>query len=59
MKQVLNSLRFFAVIAIFASIILLVFLTEKKLVQNFKKDIENRVEKNGRNTRASEQSLSQ
>ena len=59
MKQVLNSLRFFAVIAIFASIILLVFLTEKKLVQNFKKDIENRVEKNGRNPRASEQSLSQ
>jgi hypothetical protein len=37
MKQVLNSLRFFAVIAIFASIILLVFLMEKRLVQNFKK----------------------
>ena len=41
MKQVLNSLKFFAVIAIFAGSILLVFLVEKKLVQNFKKDIEN------------------
>ncbi len=48
MKQVLNSLRFFAVIAIFASIILLVFLVEKRLVQNFKKDIENIIGKNTR-----------
>ena len=54
MKQVLNSLRFFAVIAIFASIILLVFLVERRLVQNFKKDIENITVKNKGNGTASE-----
>jgi len=59
MKQVLNSLRFFAVIAIFAGSILLVFLVEKKLVQNFKKDIENIIGKNGKPGTASEKKGSQ
>ena len=54
MKQVLNSIRFFAVIAIFAVIILLVFLVEKRVVQNLKRDIEN-----SKNTRVSGNNVSQ
>ena len=59
MKQVLNSLKLFAVIAIFASITLLVFLVEKRVVQFFKKDIENIIVKNNGNGTASEKKGSQ
>jgi len=41
MKQIPNILKFFALITIFASITLLVFLAEKRFVQNIKDDIEN------------------
>ena len=59
MKQVLNSLRFFVVIAIFAGITLLVFFVEKRIVQNLKKDIENTMGKNNRGGPVSENKGSQ
>ena len=45
MKQIPDRLRFFAVMVLFSAVTLLVFLVEKSLVQNFKKDQGNSVKK--------------